>query len=177
MLICKGFFRPKPSLAGRRVAALRLFASPLRSGTRARPTDDGDSMDSHNRYDGLDPQAIRTVRIHARRLARRNVIPDMETEDYEQELMLDLYRRIDRVPGRGVRACDRLCHRRHWLPVITLRRVPAGRLDHRSTGRGFPGSCSGVGWPIRRSVPLGWRRQGEGWLPRLEKYRRHRSGV
>ncbi|MEI7605750.1 MAG: sigma factor [Rhodospirillaceae bacterium] len=62
-------------------------------------------MDSRNRYDGLDPQAIRTVRTHARRLARRGTVPGMDTEDYEQELMLDLHRRLRRYdPGRSSRA-------------------------------------------------------------------------
>ncbi|CAK0773861.1 RNA polymerase sigma-70 region 2 domain-containing protein [uncultured Gammaproteobacteria bacterium] len=51
-------------------------------------------MDTHNSYDGLDPRAIRTVRYYARRLARLGALPGMETEDYEQELMLDLYRRL-----------------------------------------------------------------------------------
>lgn len=59
-------------------------------------------MDSHNRYDGLDPRTIRTVRTYARRLARRGAQSGMETEDYEQELMLDLHRRLRRYdPGRG----------------------------------------------------------------------------
>lgn len=51
-------------------------------------------MESSNRYDGLDPRAIRTVRHYARRLARRQTNPGMEIEDYEQDLMLDLVRRL-----------------------------------------------------------------------------------
>ena len=61
-------------------------------------------MDSRNRYDGLDPQAIRTVRTHARRLARRGAMPGMDTEDYEQELMLDLHRRLRRLRERAIAA-------------------------------------------------------------------------
>ena len=39
----------------------------------------------------------------------------------------------DRVPGRGVRAGDRLGHRRRWLPGFTQRRWPTARQDYRST--------------------------------------------
>ena len=41
--------------------------------------------------------------------------------------------RLDRVPGRGVRAGDRLGHRRRWLPGFTQRRWPTARQDYRST--------------------------------------------
>jgi DNA-directed RNA polymerase specialized sigma24 family protein len=47
-----------------------------------------------NRYDALHPYATKTIRIHAHRLAREQVIPGMAAEDYEQELAADLWRRI-----------------------------------------------------------------------------------
>jgi DNA-directed RNA polymerase specialized sigma24 family protein len=47
-----------------------------------------------NQYDVLHPYATTTIRIHARRLARDQVIPGMAAEDYEQELAADLWRRL-----------------------------------------------------------------------------------
>ena len=40
------------------------------------------------------PYATTTIRVHARRLARLQVMPSMAHEDYEQELALDLWRRL-----------------------------------------------------------------------------------
>jgi RNA polymerase sigma-70 factor (ECF subfamily) len=53
-------------------------------------------MDSRNRYHGMPPYAINTVRHYARRLARNPGIFPADVEDLEQELMLDLHRRLDR---------------------------------------------------------------------------------
>jgi DNA-directed RNA polymerase specialized sigma24 family protein len=47
-----------------------------------------------NCYDLLHPYATTTIRIHARHLAREEVIPGMAAEDYEQELAADLWRRL-----------------------------------------------------------------------------------
>jgi hypothetical protein len=45
--------------------------------------------------------------------------------------------------------------------LVRRPRRAARRWDHRSTGRWFPGSCSGrAGRPIRRSAPGGSRRRG-----------------
>ena len=46
-----------------------------------------------NRYGGLDPQVVQNIRATARRLARTNAVPGMEVEDYEQDLVMDLWRR------------------------------------------------------------------------------------
>jgi RNA polymerase sigma-70 factor, ECF subfamily len=51
-------------------------------------------MGSRNRYDGIDPTIILSVRAHARRLSRTNALPGMEVEDIEQELMLHVLRRL-----------------------------------------------------------------------------------
>lgn len=48
-----------------------------------------------NRYDGLDPEVVRNIRATARRLARLRAVPGMDTEDFEQDLVLDLWRRQD----------------------------------------------------------------------------------
>jgi RNA polymerase sigma factor (sigma-70 family) len=48
-----------------------------------------------NRYDGLDPEVVRNIRATARRLARQRAVPGMDIEDYEQDLVLDLWRRQD----------------------------------------------------------------------------------
>ena len=51
-------------------------------------------MEHSNRYNGIDPRAVNTVRFHARRLTRRRAVPGMEVEDYEQDLTLDLLHRL-----------------------------------------------------------------------------------
>jgi Sigma-70 region 2 len=71
-----------------------------------------------NCYDAIHPYATQTIRTHAHRLARTTLIPGMTAADYEQQLALDLWRRlpvydpkraglatfIDRVVRR--RVCD-----------------------------------------------------------------------
>ncbi|MBF0154653.1 MAG: sigma-70 family RNA polymerase sigma factor [Magnetococcales bacterium] len=53
-------------------------------------------MESRNHYHGIHPYAIRTVRHHARRLSRSFGFLPSDLEDIEQELMLDLHRRLSR---------------------------------------------------------------------------------
>jgi hypothetical protein len=47
-----------------------------------------------NCYHALHPYATKTIRIHARRLARATVIPGLSAADYEQQLALDLWQRL-----------------------------------------------------------------------------------
>ena len=47
-----------------------------------------------NCYDVIHPYASQTIRIHAQRLARGTLLPGMTAEDYEQQLALDLWRRL-----------------------------------------------------------------------------------
>lgn len=59
-------------------------------------------MESRNHYHGLHPYAINTVRHHARRLARSSGFSPADVEDIEQELMLDMHRRLARFdPSRA----------------------------------------------------------------------------
>ncbi|MBF0182676.1 MAG: sigma-70 family RNA polymerase sigma factor [Magnetococcales bacterium] len=53
-------------------------------------------MESRNQYPGLHPYAVRTVRHHAMRLTRSARFSPADLEDIEQELMLDLHRRLSR---------------------------------------------------------------------------------
>ncbi len=46
------------------------------------------------RDDVFHPYATTAIRVHAQRLARSQVMPSMAREDYEQELSLDLWRRL-----------------------------------------------------------------------------------
>lgn len=59
-------------------------------------------MGSRNRYDGIDPTIIQSVRAHAQRLSRSNALPGMEIEDIEQEFVLHVLRRSqDFDPSRA----------------------------------------------------------------------------
>ncbi|MBF0094876.1 MAG: RNA polymerase subunit sigma-24 [Alphaproteobacteria bacterium] len=61
-------------------------------------------MLSRNRYDGVEGYAVTKIRFHARQLARTGLLPSQDAEDIEQELMLDLLRRLDDFdPGRASR--------------------------------------------------------------------------
>ena len=51
-----------------------------------------DQQRTHN--DVFHPYATTTIRVHARRLVRLQVMPSMDREDYEQELAFDLWRRL-----------------------------------------------------------------------------------
>ena len=51
-------------------------------------------MESRNRYDGIDSYAVTKIRFHARQLARTRAFRSTDIEDLEQELMLDLLRKL-----------------------------------------------------------------------------------
>lgn len=53
-------------------------------------------MENINRYAGLPARTIRRIRYLANKLTRQNAVPGMEREDYEQDLVLDLLKRIGR---------------------------------------------------------------------------------
>jgi hypothetical protein len=82
-------------------------------------------METKNRYDGVNTQAVSNIRFHARRLALTNAVPWMELEDFEQDLVLDLLRRQRAFdPSRASFAtfADRVIeHRVAALTAPTLR--------------------------------------------------------
>ena len=102
-------------------------------------------MEQHrNGYNVLPPCAISTIRVHAHCLTRAQVIPGMALEDYEQELAVDLWRRlpayraelaslatyIDRVVRNRVAsfyAAARSAARRHERDALA--RTPADNSD------------------------------------------------
>lgn len=53
-------------------------------------------MDTLNRYAGLPARTIKRIRYLASKLSRQNAVPGMDREDFEQDLVLDLLRRIGR---------------------------------------------------------------------------------
>lgn len=53
-------------------------------------------MDTLNRYAGLPARTIKRIRYLASKLSRQNAFPGMDREDLEQDLVLDLLRRIGR---------------------------------------------------------------------------------
>jgi DNA-directed RNA polymerase specialized sigma24 family protein len=66
-------------------------------------------------YDVLHPYATQTIRFHAQRLARGTLFPGMTAEDHQQELALDLWRRLPAYdPERAGLATfiDRIVRRR-----------------------------------------------------------------
>jgi DNA-directed RNA polymerase specialized sigma24 family protein len=68
-----------------------------------------------NCYDVLHPYATQTIRFHAQRLARGTLFPGMTAEDHQQELALDLWRRLPAYdPERAGLATfiDRIVRRR-----------------------------------------------------------------
>ena len=72
-------------------------------------------MKHNNRYDSLDPRAVRFVRHHARRLAQSRVKAAWDVEDYEQDLILDLLirsRRFDEGRSSYATFADRVVRRR-----------------------------------------------------------------
>jgi len=53
-------------------------------------------LDTLNRYAGLPARTIKRIRYLASKLSRQNAVPGMDREDFEQDLVLDLLRRIGR---------------------------------------------------------------------------------
>jgi hypothetical protein len=53
-------------------------------------------LDTLNRYAGLPARTIKRIRYLASKLYRQNAVPGMDREDFEQDLVLDLLRRIGR---------------------------------------------------------------------------------
>ena len=59
-------------------------------------------MDSRNSYLGMDAYAIKLIRFKARQLSRLPCFGSKDIEDLEQELAIDLHRRISNFdPGRA----------------------------------------------------------------------------
>ena len=53
-------------------------------------------MALRNTYAGIDPYAVRVVRLTTHALVKRGGVPAADRQDVEQELMLDLLRRLPR---------------------------------------------------------------------------------
>jgi RNA polymerase sigma-70 factor (ECF subfamily) len=51
-------------------------------------------MESHNRYDGVDPYVVLKIRYQAKLLTRSRAFSTSDIEDIKQELMFDLVRRL-----------------------------------------------------------------------------------
>jgi RNA polymerase sigma-70 factor (ECF subfamily) len=86
-------------------------------------------METRNRYDGLDPAVVATIRVHARRLAQNGAIPAAGVDDLEQELVLDLLRRLPRFdPHRAALPtfADRVIRHR---AITLLEAARAGRRE------------------------------------------------
>ena len=62
-------------------------------------------MESRNHYDGVDAYAVTKIRYQARRLARSQAFHPSDIEDSEQELTLDLFRKLPAFdPSRASRS-------------------------------------------------------------------------
>ena len=57
-------------------------------------------MGSENRFEGIDEYAAKLIRYKARQLARRSDFSESDQEDLEQEMVLDLLRRLPRYDQR-----------------------------------------------------------------------------
>ena len=57
-------------------------------------------MGSENRFEGIDEYAAKLIRYKARQLARRADFSESDQEDLEQEMVLDLLRRLPRYDPR-----------------------------------------------------------------------------
>ena len=112
-------------------------------------------MEHRNRYDGVHPRAIQFVRYHARQLARHRAVPGMEFEDYEQDLITDLFvreHRFDATRASYPTFADRVIrHRVATLIQAGLRmrrienqepRAVATEPDHETQAD----SCTCAGW-------------------------------
>jgi DNA-directed RNA polymerase specialized sigma24 family protein len=87
-----------------------------------------------NCYDAIHPDATQTIRIHAHRLARATLIPGMTAADYEQQLALDLWRRLPVYdPKRAALATfiDRVVRRRA-CDFLTAAQTAARRAERQS---------------------------------------------
>lgn len=62
---------------------------------RPSSTDGPRNMHRSNRYDGIDIRILRHIRGTARLLARTHAVPGMAYEDFEQDLVFDLWLRSD----------------------------------------------------------------------------------
>jgi RNA polymerase sigma-70 factor (ECF subfamily) len=87
-----------------------------------------------NCYDVLHPYATQTIRFHAQRLARGTLFPGMTAEDHQQELALDLWRRLPAYDperaGLGT-FIDRIVRRR--VPDLITSAHTAARDGERQT--------------------------------------------
>lgn len=89
-------------------------------------------MEHFNRYDGIDPRVLRHIRATARRLARQHAVPGMDAQDLEQDLVLDLWCRMEAFdPARA--SFRTFAHRVIAHRVATLTSPTARRAAERAT--------------------------------------------
>jgi len=88
-------------------------------------------MGSKNRYEGIDPYAAKIIRYKAKRLVGRFGFTESDREDLEQELILDLLRRLPKYnPARAQRSTFIDCLVNHAIATLIEARMAAMR-DYR----------------------------------------------
>jgi hypothetical protein len=120
-------------------------------------------MEPSNRYDGVHPRAVQFVHYHARQLARRRAVPGMELEDYEQDLITDLFvreRRFDPTRAAYPTFADRIIRNR----VSTL--IQAGLRMRRAGDQ----ECSATATEpsLEEQAVSDWSRTEDGCSLRLD---------
>ena len=119
-------------------------------------------MGSRNRYDGIDPIIIQSIRAHAQRLSRSNALPGMDIEDIEQEFVLHVLRRArDFDPSRASfpTFIDRIVRRHAVAMTETVRTLKRGfgiDIIPFADLRGVPGTGSELPWGRTRQPPITW---------------------
>jgi len=108
-------------------------------------------------YDLLHPYATHTIRFHAQRLARGTLFPGMTAEDHQQELALDLWRRLPAYdPERAGLATfiDRIVRRR-VSDLITSAHTAARGGERQTMSLDTADDADGAGLADRLSTSEG----------------------
>lgn len=122
-------------------------------------------MAARNRFAGVEEYAATVVRLTAHALVRRGGLPEQDREDVEQELMLDLLRRLPRFDP------ERATYRTFVARVVAhgAARLLAARRSENSNGRRAALS-------LHDEVPDGDGETVERWETLDEETGRRRAG-
>jgi RNA polymerase sigma-70 factor, ECF subfamily len=88
-------------------------------------------MDINNRYDGIDKYASRLIRIKARTLVGKYGFTESDSEDLEQELKLDLVRRLPKYKPDRAQLNTFIAHVVEHKIANIIESQKAGQRDYR----------------------------------------------
>jgi RNA polymerase sigma-70 factor, ECF subfamily len=88
-------------------------------------------MGFENRYDGIDPYAVRIIKHKARKLVGHSGFTESDREDLEQEMMMDLFRRLPKYNPNLSQRNTFIAQVVEHMAAMIIEARKAGQRDYR----------------------------------------------